>query len=256
MTHTMTSAAARAADREEARYRRAAAYVTTRGNNETFDGSVATSDRQRVDAICTAQIALQDAVFGSRAHEAPRVVTCRGSTEPNRGDQELFSGSHLFGAPRGCILAAAALLGGIPFASQMPSLPPGFADRLRWLMATRRNPADGRRYSNASLGRAIGMNEKTVGNWLRDDNDPERTEPGATNLRSLCAEFDVAADFLLGRSEHECGLTSGTYLVDLDAYEHLQPGAEWAAEIPPRPVIVAAERIGEMRAARKNRGRA
>lgn len=113
-------------------------------------------------------------------------------------------------------------------------------------MATRRNPADGRRYSNASLGRAIGMNEKTVGNWLRADDDPERTEPGATNLRALCTEFDVAADFLLGRTDEARTLQPGLYIIDLDEERSPSgPEAVVAIEVPDRFEIVARKEAEE-----------
>ena len=200
-----------------------------------------------------AQITPRGAGFGW-SHGVPRVSTRPIHTGGKRCVQELTFGFHHLGPVAGCMLPQAALLGGQALDSHMPSLPPRFADRLCWLMASRRNKVDQRHYSNASLSRAIKANEKTVGNWLRPDSDPERTEPGAANLRSLCDEFDVSADFLLGRSEHECGLTSGMHLVDLDEYERFADGGEWAAEVPLRPAIVSEERLRELRTARKKRG--
>lgn len=87
-----------------------------------------------------------------------------------------------------------------------PSL---LSQRLRMAMALRN-------INKAALARLVGVDQKTPGNWVRDNEDPEQTEPTAVHIARICHALNVSADYLLGRSPDPIGLVPGRYLVDLD----------------------------------------
>jgi transcriptional regulator with XRE-family HTH domain len=110
-----------------------------------------------------------------------------------------------------------------------------------------RDPSTGRRWDRAKLARVIGTDPKTVGNWLLREDEEGHAEPGADRLRRLCDTLHVSADFLLGRCEHDCGLTTGDYLIDLDMYEDRRSAKAWYAAVPRRPAIVHASEFKAMK---------
>ncbi len=190
--------------------------------------NVIRSERE-ADFTCAKQRAI--AVSGSR-HVWPPGFTGAMSTGCFLSLQAVFFPLFPFSPLRGCMCGVAAHLGGKVHTASMPSLPQHLADRLLWAMTRKRLNA-------ASVSRSIGVSPKTVGFWLRRDDDPERTEPGAANLRSLCGLLDVSADFLLGRSEHECGLTSGQYIIDRNECDRpTGPDAVWFTKIPAKVEII------------------
>lgn len=96
-----------------------------------------------------------------------------------------------------------------------------------------------RNISKAALARQLNVDQKTPGNWTRDNGDPEQTEPTATNLAAICEALNVSADYLLGRSSDLLSLAAGRFIIDLD--EERNPSsasAVVAIEIPARFEIV------------------
>jgi transcriptional regulator with XRE-family HTH domain len=121
--------------------------------------------------------------------------------------------------------------------------PIDFAERLRVALARRRR-------NKAWLAASLGIEEKTAGNWARG-----QTEPKATDIAAICAVLGVSADYLLGRAEHECGLTSGTHLVDTDAFRqrHDEDGP-WRVKIPKNPIIVDDDGLRKLRESIEEKG--
>jgi len=112
----------------------------------------------------------------------------------------------------------------------MRPLPRVFAMCLREAMARKK-------IKNVHLAKMVGVDEKTVGNWTRENGDPEQTEPKVADLLAVCKALDVCADVLIGNA------TPGDWFVDQDAVEHPVLGDDWCWQVPKRPrVVTDAER--------------
>lgn len=72
--------------------------------------------------------------------------------------------------------------------------------------------------------------------------------PGVEELRTLCNFFHVSADFMIGRSPYEHGLSPDQFVVDLDVFEQRPEDATWSVKVPRRAEIVDHARHVEMKA--------
>ncbi len=126
------------------------------------------------------------------------------------------------------------------------SPPTPFAMRLRQTMAMRK-------VNNAELARRVGVEPRTVGNWVKDPEEDGSTEPVATNLNAICTALEVSADWLLGRTDHPCGLTPGSWVFDEDLVEAAKERRDAVVEpgfrVPRRPVIKTVEEADAIRLA-------
>lgn len=113
--------------------------------------------------------------------------------------------------------------------------PPTFADRLRTLLASRA-------MTKERLATKIRRQRRTVSNWVTPDMD-KRTEPKASDILAICNLLNVSADYLLGNSDTESGLTPGTFIVDVDAMNELPKDDKWRSPVPRRPRIVTLDEL-------------
>ena len=122
--------------------------------------------------------------------------------------------------------------------------PPPFAMRLRQTMAMRK-------VNNAELARRVGVEPRTVGNWVKDPEEDGSTEPIVTNLNSICSALEVSADWLLGRADHPCGLTPGSWVFDEDLVDAAKARSDATVEpgfrVPRRPIIKTVEEADAIR---------
>lgn len=203
--HTRECDLAAARRGEISRYRRAQLVKTgvDRGDRAT---AIVVDEREPLPAVWRGQ---QDA-FGWHS-SPPRVftgATSSGGTVPCLPESSIYNRS---GPACRCSLRSAADFGGSRSEVRMPSTRL-LAERLRSVIA-RRN------LNYAAVAKRLGVDPKTVGNWARENDDPEQTEPTASNLLALCDMLEVSADFLLGRVDAEHGLPIGMAIIDDDALE-------------------------------------
>ncbi|WP_353269530.1 helix-turn-helix transcriptional regulator [Gemmatimonas sp.] len=69
-----------------------------------------------------------------------------------------------------------------------------------------------RKVTRSEVADAARSKLRTVTDWVAG-----KTEPSASRVALLCDFFRVSADFLLGRSDAESGLTPGSVVIDDDA---------------------------------------
>jgi len=116
-----------------------------------------------------------------------------------------------------------------------PPPPRVFYQQLRLAMALRRLNA-------TALAKAVNVDPKTVGNWLRDSDDQEQTEPKASDLNAICTALGVSADYLLGRATDPSGLSPGTWIIDEDllvvAKTDVGADVEPSIKVPRKPRVV------------------
>lgn len=124
------------------------------------------------------------------------------------------------------------------------SSPPPFAMRLRQAMAIRK-------VNNAELARRVGVEARTIGNWVKDPEEEGSTEPVVSNLNAICVALDVSADWLLGRVDHPSGLTPGSWVFDEDLVDAAKARPDAAVEpgfrVPRRPIIKTIEEADAIR---------
>lgn len=85
----------------------------------------------------------------------------------------------------------------------------------------------------AEIAKVAGVSPASISNW-----EAGLHFPPADAIAKLAVHWKVSADYLVGISDFPSGLAPDSFLVDLDVYENLTPGKEWAAKVPRRPRVV------------------
>lgn len=81
----------------------------------------------------------------------------------------------------------------------------------------------------------IGCSQSSISDW---EKKRDKSSPTLTQMHLLAKLLGVSADYLLGLSDSPLGLSPDLFLVDLDFFESLPPGKEWAVKIPRRAKLV------------------
>lgn len=82
------------------------------------------------------------------------------------------------------------------------------------------------------------VSQSTAGTYLRGE-----SSPGVLELARLCRHFKVSADFLLGLSDFQSGLSPDSWLVDLDEVNNPRAGRPWCVKVPRRALVVDYEEM-------------
>lgn len=112
----------------------------------------------------------------------------------------------------------------------MPSVP-NFPERLRFHRLKLK-------LSQEQLGDKIGVSQNAIGTWERGESSPQIPE-----LLQLCDLFDLAVEYLTGRSDFEHGLSPDSWIIDLDKVENPVDGDDWSYKVPRRMRIATYEEM-------------
>ena len=106
--------------------------------------------------------------------------------------------------------------------------------------------------TQAQLAEIAGVAQSTAGTWLRGE-----FSPGVNELAKLCRHFKVSADYLLGISDFQSGLSPDSWIVDLDEVDNPRDDRMWCVKVPRRARIVDYEEMRriEVETEAKRRGR-
>lgn len=101
-----------------------------------------------------------------------------------------------------------------------------FAARLRAL-------ASRERLTQMQVAEIAAVSQSTAGTYLRGE-----SAPGVVELARLCRHFKVSADYLLGLSDFQSGLSPDSWIIDLDEVENPRDDRQWCVKVPRRARIV------------------
>lgn len=95
----------------------------------------------------------------------------------------------------------------------------------------------------AKIAEIAGCSAGSISNW-----ENGTFAPPSDVVAKLARHWRVSADYLVGLSDFPSGLAPDSWIVDLDAYENLPPGAPWSRKAPRRNRVVDYEELKAMEA--------